>query len=327
MISTNGLRFDTALTGAAVMFYDANAFWQQFLPVIPAASKLTEYPVFDPNMEAFKELDIEKTPFKKVGNSTPPRVSFKREMRAVKIEPYHAMTEWMDEVDINEEAQVGIDTVQEETLETLQLLNTQMDIALINMMTAGANWTDYPLTTKWNEAGADPEDNVLEICDDIETETGGKVRPNTMLLSRSGFRAMISKKNTLRSDLKYVLAKREDLLVVIKNLFTLEDIIIVPSAKNTAKKNKAPSMAAILGNKGWVGYLEKRMPSKRKASAAYGVGLKIGRTNEYGIRVTKLDTRGSMAPEGQTGVETKVEIFTNFFVCCKKLGRTISNIF
>ncbi len=274
----------------------------------------------------FKDLDIEKTPFKKVGNSTPPRVSFKRDMQAVKIEPFHAMTEWMDEVDINEEAQVGIDTVQEETLATLQLLNTQMDIVLLNMMTSNANWTDYSLTTKWNEAGADPEDNVLEICDDIETDTGGKLRPNTMLMGRTSFRAMINKNNKLRSDLKYVLTQREDLLVVIKNLFTLENIIVVPSAKNTAKKGKAPSMSAILGNKAWVGYLETANPNKRNASAAYGVGLKMGRANKHGIRVTKLDTRGSMDSEGHTGVETKVEIFTNFFVCCKKLGRTISNI-
>ncbi len=53
MIAKNGLRFDTPLTGVAVMFYDDKAFWHQFLPILPAASKLTEFPVFDLNMEAF----------------------------------------------------------------------------------------------------------------------------------------------------------------------------------------------------------------------------------------------------------------------------------
>lgn len=318
--------FDTHLTNLAVNFCDKDAAWQKIVPILPSPSSLVKYPKFDDDMEAFREL--QKAQIKKVGDSKPGRISATTTMVPAVIEPYHLMTKWISETDINEEALVGQDPVESQTLAVVQTLNTHMDIDLFNMLTGvSVTWDDFPAANKWNVANGDPEDDVLQVCDLIETSNGGKKRPNTMVMGRTAFRAMISRNNKMRSDLKYVVANRDDMVVIIKGLFTLDNVIIVPSAKNTAAKGKSASMSAIWGAKAWIGHIEQGAPSKDNPSAIYGISLKMQGNDNRGIRVTKLDTRGSMTADGVSGVEARVEIYTNFFQTSRKLGRTISNIY
>lgn len=323
--SQDNLTGDSYLTGTQVRFFDKNASWKDLLvKTIKSPSTLAKYAKFDDNMEAF----INEKGLMKIGKVAPPTASSEREWVEVTINPYHLMTDLIEESDIIEDALVGVDTRVVETNFIHQMLNVKMNADLASALTSSTFTAKDVTAAKWTSSTGDPEDNILEVIENIEKNTGGKVRANTVAMGRKAFRAMINKTNLLRSDIKYTLGDRTKMVSTLKDIFGVERILILPDSYKSTKKGQSATMTSNWGSTVFVGYIETENPSKSIPSAVYGISVKRPGSNEFGIRVSSVDKRGgAMFDNGQSGVKTKLEIFTNFFVCSAKLGYRITNVY
>lgn len=184
-----------------------------------------------------------------------------------------------DQVRANQDDPINLDTEATEFISLKALLKREKIFVNTFMKTGvwGKDWTGAASspssgqTLQWDQASSTPIPFIRSERRAIVENTG--IEPNTLVLGRPTYDALLDHPSIV-DRIKYGaqsggpgFAARAN-LNVIKELFEIENVLVMNAIENTAKEGQPAVHRFIGGKMAWLGYVEKS-PGIMKPSAGY----------------------------------------------------------
>lgn len=243
------LHIDTYLTNLSIMYANAEFVGHQLYPFVPVTKRSNKYPIY--GKEMFNNLNDRRSPGAEAKKS---RWSLSS---GTYFADGHALKDYVAREDQENQDKPPLDILADSTIVlTNQIaLNREINIAaqLVTDMT-GANTVSLS-SIKWDNNANDPIAKLRAGIDTIAKRIGRL--PNTLVLSRPVFTAIINNTNVL-SLLTGVsnLADANITALKIAQLLGLDKVVVANAIKNTANQGQTASLDWVWGKTAVLAYID-----------------------------------------------------------------------